>query len=198
MVGSGEVPRVRPLSYVKIELFAQEVIRRHYPERLTEPGPLDILDFFEFVLPTSYGIDTGVSSRLPVGIEGVTLPGQLGGRASIVIPEHVYVGMEHGVGRDRFTGAHESGHGLLHVRQLKTALVSGTFGGLHREMSIERYRSPEWQSDAFAGALLAPAPAVAAAVRRYGLDIAKLSSIFRISLTAMEVRLRVLRREGRM
>lgn len=189
------VPRVRPLSYAKIESMTQWLIRRHYPQLLQEPGAFPIDDLLEFVLPIDYEIDVWPSTGLPVGVEGVTVPAVDGGRTCIHIAEEVFEGIDDGDGRCRFTGAHEAGHGLLHAKQIEHALVSGTFAGLHRDSTVETFRHPEWQANAFAGALLMPAPAVIVALADCGRNVPRLTATFQVSALAMNRRLEVLERQ---
>lgn len=69
---------------------------------------------------------------------------------TICIRESVYNGALKGVGRDRFTIAHEIAHALLLPDN--TSLV-------YRTSPNEKYRcytDPEWQADCFAGELLIP------------------------------------------
>lgn len=64
------------------------------------------------------------------------------------IREDVYDGMRGGIGRDRFTVAHEIGHLLLH---------DGVVAVYPRgEASHPPYRDSEWQANTFAAELLMP------------------------------------------
>jgi hypothetical protein len=197
MADSGTVPTVAPLSYAKIESYVERLVARHYPRLLTAPGVFPIQEFFEFVLEPDYGVVSGVSSRLPANVEGVTLPGSGDLPPQVVIAQHVYEGMSRGAGRSRFTGAHEVGHALIHARQIRRMLVSGTLGGLHRRTSIQPCCDPEWQANAFAGALLMPAPSVRVAVEQWGADEDRLMDSFGVSYSALAIRLANLKRWGK-
>jgi len=65
----------------------------------------------------------------------------------ILIREDVYQGARNGLGRDRFTVAHELGHLVLHHNLgLARAMPSAN--------QIQPFRSSEWQANCFAGELL--------------------------------------------
>lgn len=68
----------------------------------------------------------------------------------IYIREDVYEGALAGNGRDRFTIIHEIFHYLFH----KGDNIERNIGFARMESKIPRYRDPEWQADAFAGAFL--------------------------------------------
>jgi hypothetical protein len=185
----GTVPAVAPLSYADLERFAERLVERHYPELLEQPGAFPIQEFFEFTLEPTYGVVAGVSSRLPANVEGITLPGSRAALPQTLIAPAVYEGMAGGIGRARFTGAHEAGHALLHAKQIRTMLISGTLGGLHRRSNIQPCANPEWQANAFAGALLMNAPAVRAAIQKL--------AVFQVSYSALGIRLSKLKRWGK-
>ncbi|WP_304306658.1 ImmA/IrrE family metallo-endopeptidase [Pseudacidovorax intermedius] len=73
---------------------------------------------------------------------GQTFPEKL----LIKLREDVYVGMCNGVGRDRFTGAHELGHLFLHK--------SAGFARRALEPGAPLYVNSEWQADTFGSAFL--------------------------------------------
>lgn len=100
------------------------------------------------------------------------------------IREDVYEGARHGVGRDRFTIAHELGHYLLHNEP-----------GLARTMkprgSFPVYKCSEWQANSFAGALLIPTD-VAQTLR----DPYAIAETCGVSVDAATVQLKVLAQKG--
>lgn len=68
----------------------------------------------------------------------------------ITVPESVYLEAVDGVGRSRFTLAHEYGHLILHSVKPRES---------RPELPGRRYNpsfDPEWQADTFAGELLCP------------------------------------------
>ena len=68
----------------------------------------------------------------------------------ISIREDVYEGAVKGLGRDRFTIAHEIAHALLlDDKHIKLAKTRG-------KTSISLWQNPEWQADCLAGELLVP------------------------------------------
>lgn len=66
---------------------------------------------------------------------------------SIKVLESVYENACNGVGRDRFTIAHEIGHYFLHSEGFSFARTDG---------NVPAYRDPEWQANTFASFLLIP------------------------------------------
>ncbi|MBB52246.1 MAG: hypothetical protein CMK88_16215 [Pseudomonadales bacterium] len=81
---------------------------------------------------------------------GLTIPSE----NVVRLRDDVYLGACDGVGRDRFTAAHELGHYLLHrdVPPKYHRAVSG---------ELKAYVDSEWQANEFAAALLMPAEGVA-------------------------------------
>lgn len=147
---------VSPMSRLQIEQLAEAVLEQYMPESLLEPGRIDVLHVFEYVLGEIFHLDVGVE-ELAVGVEGITWPD---GRV-LVSPE-TYEGVCQDRGRPRFTMAHECCHGLYHARQIRHALIDVGELVLYRRPSVVAYRDPEWQANAFAAALLMPKPMVRA------------------------------------
>jgi hypothetical protein len=100
-----------------------------------------LLDVALPVLEPDYELQVLTESEMGPN-HGLTLPDQ----KIIRIREDVYMGAYNGSGRDRLTMAHELGHLILHADV-----------GLSRAepaKELPRYRTSEWQADAFAGELL--------------------------------------------
>ena len=76
------------------------------------------------------------------GADGLSLPES----RLIYIREDVYLGADEGVGKDRFTIAHELGHCILHSNEENK--MARTYNAL------KPYESAEWQANCFAGELL--------------------------------------------
>ncbi len=136
---------VKPLSRGKIRLMAGKI--RSLIDLNTEPY-FPIVDFTEFFLPTLYDdFQFEVISQKEMGEQhGETFPN----RHLIRIREDVYDGACEGMGRDRFTIAHEVGHLLLHTDVVLSRIK------LNRIITHEIYEDSEWQADTFAGELLIP------------------------------------------
>jgi Zn-dependent peptidase ImmA (M78 family) len=100
------------------------------------------------------------------------------------IREDVYEGARRGVGRDRFTIAHELGHYLLHNEP-----------GLARTMnpkgSLPAFKCSEWQANSFAGALLIPTDVAQALKNAHAI-----AETCGVSVDAAGVQLKVLRQKG--
>ena len=102
------------------------------------------------------------------------------------IRDDVYEGARKGVGRDRFTIAHELGHYLLHNEP-------GLARTLKPKGSLPAYRCSEWQANSFAGALLIPTD-VTLALR----DPQAIAEACGVSLDAARVQIKVLTQKGLM
>ncbi len=198
MANYAYVPLVAPLTRPEIEARAERLVQEYRPGLLSNPGPFPIAELLEFDLEKTCGVQFWVSDSLPSHVEGVTYPLGERGPAETFLSERVFDDMDRGAGRARFTGAHEVGHAVLHVRQLQQEMWHGTFGGLHRKAAVERERNPEWQANAYAAALLMPAPSVAIAYKQFG-DVGRpaLARTFGVSFDAMTYRLVDLRRMGK-
>lgn len=192
----GVAPLVAPRTRKSIERQAAEIVHQFYPELWAEPGPFPILPFLEFELSEHFGIDLSVDDRLPLHVEGATYPLNARGRIDIILAESVYKGLHEYNRRDRFTCAHECGHGILHAKQLKMRVLDGKQTALFRRAAVKRYYDPEWQSHVFAGALLMPTAAVQAFVKQWGADPQLLGDEFRVSRRAAGLRLHHMMREG--
>ena len=131
---------------------------------------------------------------LPAKIEALTQYEPSGEKIIVTLSTETYEALEEEDRRARLTLAHEIGHAVLHTDLLiKLAEIP------HREAALMRgnwpefplYEDSEWQSDAFASALLAPAEGLAILERRRHLSLRVVSKTFEMSSTAAEVRLRV-------
>ena len=105
----------------------------------------DIVHFLDVTLPK---LDEGFTFRIMPKSEmgechGLTYPD----RNEIQVREDVYDRACNGSGRDRLTMAHELFH-LLHHEKSNISFA--------RSDTIETFRVPEWQADAFGGELLIP------------------------------------------
>lgn len=133
---------VPPLSKRHIYETAEGVRERFRPlmgEQALVPIEM-IYEALPLVIP---GFSLEVCEREEMGDDhGQTYPEQL----LIKLRVDVYAGMCNGVGRDRFTGAHELGHLFLHRAAgfARTALRPGA----------PLYVNSEWQADNFASAFL--------------------------------------------
>lgn len=183
------VPVVAPISRAEIEEEAKVVIDRFRPRLLTKPGCFPVLALFDALDDPPYRLDPGVE-ELSDGVEGMVYPD---GR--VLLSEETYRGADNEIGRPRFTVAHECYHGMKHGRQIRRALTDVGELVVCRRQSIKPFLDPEWQANAFAGALLMPEQAVkllAEKERRMFLT-ATMAEVFGVSVRAAEVRLNVLK-----
>lgn len=114
---------------------------------------------------------------------GLTEPDQ----QIVLIREDVYVGACEGVGRDRFTMAHELAHLIYHGGNYLARLDPHSM----RNPTHEKYEDSEWQANAFASELLMPVRVVKDCA-----DPEELAERCGVSVQAARVRFKVLRQEG--
>lgn len=106
-----------------------------------------IMEFLEIGMPTLFeGFYYEIMSAEEMYQYGLTYPK----KNKICLREDVYERAISGVGRDRFTVAHEIGHYIMH----KPGSISLARTKLRED--IPAYKRPEWQANTFAGELLAP------------------------------------------
>ena len=91
----------------------------------------------------------------------------------ILASPETYDWLEQGHPRGGFFVAHELGHCLLHTDQLVrlAQMPKAQQAALHRggqEVGHEAYQDTEWQANAFAGALLMPAPGLLILEQEHG------------------------------
>lgn len=138
---------------------------------------------------------------LPAGVEALTRYDPSERQIIVTLSEETYSALEHKNPRARLTLAHEVGHIVLHSALLiKLAEIP------HRKMVVLMrgswpkfpvYRDTEWQADAFASALLAPAKGLAILEERGGLSPTVVSKTFEMSRKAAGVRLEVYAKKKR-
>ena len=178
MMPNTKVPLVRPASRESIDRWGDGFISNHYPDLLREPGKLPVLHLIDVLLPTAYDIDNGVE-LLPEGVDGISEPPN-----RLTISDRVYDGIARDIPRDRFTGAHEAVHAVLHLCQLSAPFESKTGVRLYRRGEVPAFVDPEWQANRGAAALLMPARMVWRLIGEHGYEPAALAHAFGVSFQA--------------
>lgn len=185
-----------PLSYAAIEIRAASAREALVPGiKPTEaiPGILLFEQLDNYVIGRGVQLDYQVT-RLPVGIEALTRYEPDAREIIVTLSEEIYSALEGENRRARLTLGHEIGHTALHADLLiKLAEIP------HRKAALMRGNSPkfplycdsEWQADAFASALLAPAKGLEILEGRRRLSSTVVSETFKMSAKAATVRLRV-------
>lgn len=186
--------RVEGLSHIDIERRARGL------REVVGIGPaqrVDVIGLFESMgkwSMTTNGqrlrFDPAVNP-LPVGIEAMAMHDPAASKIVLVLSPDTYDGAEKGNPHHRFSVCHEIGHGVLHVRELvRLSRIPHHRAALQRGMATHKiYEDTEWQADAFAGAMLAPARELAAIERRAPLTVECIMATFGMSRPAATIRL---------
>ncbi len=194
---SNFIPSVPGMSWNRVEEHALSALTTLSPKSIEFAGPVPIEDILEFGLE-SLGGAFGATD-LPNGYEGNTdwsIDGQF---FEVSLSPAVYSNLLMGDGRARMTAAHELGHFFLHpneIRRLRESLGGSTrqLAGLFRSRgNVPPWENPERQAEVFAGRFLLPSKSILLAIHNYDLkSVASLAETFRVTETAMGVRLREL------
>lgn len=166
----------KPLS---IQSIRDKALQLRQDFDLSESAQFPIVEFVELILPQImpgfiFLVETKEEMR---NSHGLTLPEE----NCIKIREDVYENAIAGIGRDRFTVAHELGHYLLH--QVQNIVLARTGNN-----KIEAFRNPEWQADTFAAELLMPINLIEGTDNKFSI-----SERFGVSYKAAKVRLNKIR-----
>ena len=148
-----------PMSGKRIDQLATSFITYYQPDVLKKPAPFDVHRFVDTKLEDLTGVVPVYSRELPPEIYGLTDSSE----NRLEIQEALAVDPF----QEKFfrsTLAHESGHCIMHVPQLRKINRGQVFrqgkeeGGvqLYRKDDIPLFCNPEWQAFRFAGALLVP------------------------------------------
>lgn len=188
-------------SYAAIE---EDVLGVRRVLGLASTDPLPGLELFELLERWTVGVDgmeyplTYEVESLPSGVEARAMFDDIKGCFIVALAEATYAGLEAGEARARFSLAHEIGHVVEHPGQLiRLASIPHDVGaGLRRGSATHpSYRDTEWQANAFAGALLMPAPALLDFEGRGNLAADQVAEHFRVSPAAARIRLDVFRKK---
>lgn len=148
------IQRVAGMKDVDIERTAVKLLAACEPERLLIPGATRIMDMFHRIGRIVPGADYGVVD-LPFGDMGRMTPD-----GCVELSESTYIGALSDDPRCRWTVAHELGHLILHLRQIRQAIVETGRLCLARAADVPPYANPEIQAHKFAAGLLCPMTAV--------------------------------------
>ncbi|AKS65560.1 hypothetical protein NJ8700_09220 [Aggregatibacter aphrophilus NJ8700] len=158
---------VNPMSKAQIDLITQSV-RLMGDEWIDSNGAIDVVSLLEFGYE-QYRIMPDSEMK---GVLGLTLPG-----GEILLRESVYDGACDGNGRDRFTIAHELGHGILHRAQIGFARPV--------DSNTKIYCNAEWQANEFAGRLLLPDSCIKS---HSEMSVSEIADLFGISYECAQTR----------
>ncbi len=178
-----EIRDAEPMTYKAIEERAEALASQLFPTVVADGLPLPVTRILgrldEFRDLAKLGAPLAIETNSATDLEGSTTFED--GRFVVRIRSTVWAMAMLGDGRSRFTVAHELGHVVLHGAELK----AGRFQAFRDSVCTASqklmpnqpiYRSPEWQSNSFAGAMLMPG----AAVQRYLSRCQELDEVFSV------------------
>ncbi len=141
-------------------------------------GCFDVIKFIEHTCYDIIGLEIEIlddnDSELAINEYAKYIPSS----NCIKVRQSVYNGAAEGVGKDRFTLAHELGHSLMH-REM----------ALYRSDRIPKaFEDPEWQANEFAANVLCPLDEIK------NMDIYNISNKYNVSFEVAQNQLEKLRR----
>jgi predicted transcriptional regulator len=197
-VAQPEIREAAPRTYAEIATAAEGCAAARFPEAVRDGSAIPVHELLDPVtagelaggVPVDLQTDDGLRDEAVCEAtdQGLTL------RLRTGIRERAFAGD----GRARFTLAHALAHLALHGRDL-----AGQRGRAFRDVvtpsqklppGVPIFRSPEWQANVWAAALLMPEVAVRAYLRRLAdedreLDLTELARHFQVSREAASIRL---------
>jgi len=186
-----------PMSGKQIDQLAAYYIAYYQPEVLKRPAPFDVHRFVDTKLEDLTGVAPVYSRELPPEIYGLTDSSENRLEIQEALAEDPF--------QEKFfrsTLAHESGHCIIHVPQLRKINRVQVFRQgkeessgrvqLYRKDDIPLYCNPEWQAFRFAGALLVPEGPLRTMLAD-GASNSEIASTFNIHLPFLRSRMKALK-----
>jgi hypothetical protein len=183
-----------PTSGKKIELLATAIISHFQPEVLKGGKAFDIHRFVDTKLEDISGVTPVYTNELPSEIFGLTDSAENRLEIQASLAEDPF--------NEKFfrsTLAHETGHCLMHVPQLRQINRTQVFrqakdDGIHlyRKDPIPLYCNPEWQAWRFAGALLMPEAPLRMMLNE-GAGLPEIAGVFEVNIPFLKTRLKALK-----
>lgn len=190
-------PALQSRGYIDIEREAQET--RAYLG-LEPDEPLDCLSFMDRLHALRVGrnreiaVESHVDNLTP-GVEAMAeYVHQPSPKILITLSAPTYDGLERRMPRDGHSLLHETGHGVLHYRELMTLTrIPDTARALLRgkNHNLPAYDNAEWQADAYAGSMKMPAAGLLGLEKQGLLDVRNICRRFGSSRASAEIRLRI-------
>lgn len=196
-----KVPPMPPISMAKIEEIGNKALQLLCPEALDTPQALDFCKLVDLGLP-KFHVHVYPAAEVELG-DRLAATDPSGDRdINILLARDLYDSLFQGgrmAHRARATIAHELGHAILHVREVRERVKysqSGLLLNRVRRDALRPYEDPEWQAWALGGCIVAPRQMVESTNAE---TIADLADIFGVSEGMMRShvkRLRLARRFG--
>ncbi len=188
----------QPTSGDKIELLATKIISQYQPEVLTGNAAFDVNRFVDTKLEDMTGVTPIYTNDLPPEIFGLTDSAENRLEIQAALAEDPF-----SVNFFRSTLAHETGHCIMHVPQLRTIKRNQVFRQAKGDDSIQLYRkdnipvycNPEWQAWRFAGALLMPEKPLRMMIMD-GVSQSDIAEYLAVNISFLKVRLKALKMQN--
>lgn len=179
------VPVVRGRSHKQIEEEALGFLTLVAPECLDKPLAMPALEIFENKMDEYFGYSVQIGKNIK-GLSGVT---NVTSR-TLVLTSAIHKRLENNDPYARFTAAHEFGHVVLHSN-----VASGEFAFREeivfaRRSQLKPYEDPEWQANAFAGAILMPINTMRMLFNNNAMTVENVMEIYQVSKMAAEIRIK--------
>ncbi|WP_027360857.1 ImmA/IrrE family metallo-endopeptidase [Desulforegula conservatrix] len=187
-----KLPVVAPRSKKEIERDVIRLLSDIQAEALcSDDCPVDAEYIYEYYIREKYGL---VTDYIDLSVIGPNILGytDANSNSSYVDKALVDSNSQSTLRRLRATVAHEIGHCIYHVPELKNfrSSLSVTGGILFREepSNIKAYENPEWQAWQFAGSLLMPEKKIISYYEK-GCSTDVIANIFDVNPSFVKVRL---------
>ena len=188
------IKTLKSRSYLGIERLARRSRRRL---GFSQTEPIDAMLLWEAIDGHTVQDNDGSPYKVEYGVDFLDCEGFTKvekGTVVVALDDKEYRALERGQSRPKFTVAHELGHAEMHVRELQM-LNQGLGNALLRGgPDPEIYQNSEWQANAFAGAFLIPARALALLEAEGRLAAKEISRHFGVSLSCAKTRLKIYQR----
>lgn len=146
------------------------------------------------------GLTYGVEDEIEDGALACATYDDESKKIALVLSSDSYRELELGHGRARFSVAHEIGHAVLHADKLvQLTRIDHQRRAMLRSDAVPTppFRDSEWQANAFAGAVLMPAPGLEFLFLRGRLTVRDLSNMYKVSFACAERRIKTFNADRR-
>lgn len=186
-----------PTSKMDLERIGERVLEVVAPGLLAFPGATDVGSLIDRDLARLYPEwSLSVEPQTPSNVEAYS---DFAGK-KVVVSEEMYERLLNDETRERFTGAHEFSHVVLHRTMMSGVMMNFKPSEKHlfrkEKSQVPAYKDPEWQANYLASVILMPRVHVLKIIetKRHSLNIIhEMMNVFKVSYSAAQVRLKNVR-----